>query len=327
MLKKAEEFSEYTAFRYAEKKRAREQGLPDKDKTVLNTNESFQDRRPKKWKTTKIQKKKEPNAYQAEVEVESTRSQLEKEVAVVVAQTEKLRKLNAAYTPEFTTIQHIAEGKAPHVVASAKSARLTLMGTRPLIAAQYMEKENEWQIATDVSFTIPRIDEGQNVTNILKEKVFERFPLAVFETTDPYAYPEASSSQTDQRHQQDHQLELERHAPCAFSPLIAKMPEKTKLKSRLMWRPWRIVTAIPHSVLAGPRIPAELLATSVADLLRSGILNKDSDLEWRAFAVDLDRYYRDDGSEEDMDEWYEEEDVLRLDLPLGHEGNRGGIQD
>ncbi|GBG81304.1 hypothetical protein CBR_g31980 [Chara braunii] len=119
---------------------------------------------------------------------------------------------------------------------------------------------------------------------------------------DPYAYPEANSSRSDQRDQQDHQMELERHSPCTFSPLIAKMPGKTKLKSGTMWRPWRTVTTILYRVLAGPGIPAELLTTLVADLLRSGILNEDRDLQSRAFAVDLDRYYRDDGSEEDMND-------------------------
>ncbi|GBG64381.1 hypothetical protein CBR_g41582 [Chara braunii] len=123
------------------------------------------------------------------------------------------------------------------------------------------------------------------------------------------------------RPQKQFKMELERHAPCAFSPLIVKMSEKTKLKSVMMWKAWRTVTAISYSVLAGPRISAESLATSVADLLRSGILNEDSDLESRAFVVDLDRYYRDYGFGEDMNDWYKEEDVMRPDLPLGHEGS------
>ncbi|GBG79443.1 hypothetical protein CBR_g29590 [Chara braunii] len=310
---KAEEFSEYTAFRYAEKKRAREQGVADKDKTVLNNEDHFQDLRPKKWKTGKNQKKKEPNSYQTEAEEESARSLLEKEVAVVVAQTEKLIKRNAEYTPEFTTIQHIANGEAPHVVASAKSARLTLMDTHPLIAARYVHKEGEWQIATDVSFTIPRIEEGQNVANILQEKVTEGYPLGMYETVALDDGQEDSSSQAGQEDLQDHQMDTERHSPRAFSPLIAKMSEETKL----MWRPWRTVTAIPYSVLAGPGIPTELLAVSVAQLLTREILEGDCNLDSKAFAIDLDRYYRSDCFEGELEDWKDEEAGAGSDPVLG----------
>ncbi|GBG81767.1 hypothetical protein CBR_g33945 [Chara braunii] len=312
MLRKEEEFSEYTAFRYAEKKRAREHGLTDKDKTVPNTIDSFQDLRPKKWKTTKNKTKKEPHsdpkAQETESEEESARVVLEKEVAVVVAQIEKLIKLNAEYTPEFTSLQHIANGKAPHVVESAKSARLTLVGTRPLIAARYIEKEAEWQVATDVSFTIPRVEEGQNVAKILQEEVTETFPLDLYETLDTDSQSEVSSSQAEQGEQQDQQMEEGRHMPGAFSPVIAKMPVNTKLKSGMMWRPWRTVAAIPYNVLADPGIPAELLAASVAQLLSTGTLRGGSNLETRAFHIDLDRFYRSDCSDDEDKEWHEEEE-------------------
>ncbi|GBG82001.1 hypothetical protein CBR_g34181 [Chara braunii] len=176
------------------------------------------------------------------------------------------------------------------------------MGTRPLIAARYLEKEGEWQVATDVSFTIPRLDEGQNVAKILHEKVTKEFPLGLYGTVDTYDCLETSSVQSAHGKQQDQQREGEWHSSGAFSPIIAKMPANTQLNSGMMWRPWGTVTAIPYSVLAGPGISAELLAASVAQLLSSGILNGDSDLEAKAFTMDLDRFYRSDYSEDDMEE-------------------------
>ncbi|GBG90592.1 hypothetical protein CBR_g50936 [Chara braunii] len=179
---KAEELSEYTAFRYAEKKRAREQGVKDRDITAPESKDDFQDLRPKKWKSGQNQKKKNSNMTQPDFEEESARTQLEKEAVMVIAQTTKLNKLNEEYSTKFTTIAHIARDQAPLVVETAKSSRLTLMNICPSIAARYVEKIEEWQIATDVSFQIPCFEEGQNVATTLREKISTEYPLGVYDT-------------------------------------------------------------------------------------------------------------------------------------------------
>ncbi|GBG62575.1 hypothetical protein CBR_g31212 [Chara braunii] len=186
---KAEEPSEYTVFRYAEKKRAREQGPKDKDRTVPESKDEFQDLRPRKWKSGKNQKKKNPDTMQADSPEDSEHTLLEKEAAVVLAQTDELKKLNEEYASEFITISHIARDQAPLVVETAQSSRLTLMNIRPLIAARYMEKIEEWQIATDVSFQIPCFEEGQNVADILREKLVKSGILEWDGDLDPVAYP------------------------------------------------------------------------------------------------------------------------------------------
>ncbi|GBG85024.1 hypothetical protein CBR_g39488 [Chara braunii] len=105
----------------------------------------------------------------------------------------------------------------------------------------------------------------------------------------------------------------------SFTPLIAKMPEKTRLKRGMMWRSWDTVTAIPYSVLSGLGIPAKLPAASLADILRVGTLNGEADLETRAYAMDLDCFYRDEFQEEVMEDWAGDE---RIDQdPLGSPGN------
>ncbi|GBG63330.1 hypothetical protein CBR_g37688 [Chara braunii] len=97
------------------------------------------------------------------------------------------------------------------------------------------------------------------------------------------------------------------------------MPERTRLKRGMMWRSWDTVTAIPYSVLSGLEIPAELPAALLADILRAGTLNGEADLETRAYAMDLDCFYRDDFQEEDMEDWARDE---RTDQdPLGSPGN------
>ncbi|GBG83936.1 hypothetical protein CBR_g37808 [Chara braunii] len=174
--------------------------------------------------------------------------------------------------------------------------------------------------------TVYRLDEGQNVAKILHEKVTKEFPLGLYGTVDTYDCLETSSVQSAHGKQQDQQREGEWHSSGAFSPIISKMP--TQLNSGMMWRPWRTVTAISYSVLAGPGIPAELLAASVAQLLSSGILNGDSDLEAKAFTMDLDRFYRSDYSEDDMEEWQEDGVTSKsaFSMDLGTSGSIGEYQ-
>ncbi|GBG75881.1 hypothetical protein CBR_g21123 [Chara braunii] len=256
---------------YAEKKRVREQGQMDAKENNKDSNDPFQDLRPKKWKAAKVQKKQDPNHGQTETAKKTARSDLELELAVIEAQAEKLKKLNAAYQPEFTSLQHIAEGKAPHVLQQARSARLTMMGLQPLLAARYVEETGEWQVATEVSFAIPLFEEGQNLVSVIREKITDTYPLGVYQTEDSTKF---SGGQEMGGLHEDQRVTLTDPADprqSSFTPLIAKMPEKTRLKRGMMWRSWDTVTAIPYSVLSGLGIPAELPAASLADILRADV--------------------------------------------------------
>ncbi|GBG77552.1 hypothetical protein CBR_g23998 [Chara braunii] len=303
MLKKerAEEFSEFAAFRYAEKKRARDQGTVDKDKTIPTTNDNFQDLRPKARKTGKNQRRKETNNEQVEAQEKSERVLLEKEEAVVLSQMEKLRKWNKEYASEFTSIAQIARGEVPRVIEAARSARRTLRNIQPLITARYVRKAKEWQITTDVAFKIPHFVEGENVIKLLKGKVTTETPLGLFETVTI----EEEQTVLDTQKESDNPLkssnEASRNSPRAFSPLIAKMPESTQLRPGMIWKPWRTVTEVPYSILADTGISTELLATVVAHIVSTGQLEGDEDLESKAHAINCEIFYRSDASDAGSD--------------------------
>ncbi|GBG80214.1 hypothetical protein CBR_g30581 [Chara braunii] len=313
---KAEEFSEYAAFRYAEKKRAREQGTEDKDKTIPATKDISQDRRPKTRKTSKNQKKRESNEEQGGEEDKPERDLLEKEIAVVLSQIEKLRKWNREYAPEYTTIAQIAKGKAPMVVEAANAARKTLRNIRPLIAARYDPKVKEWLVATDVAFQIPYFVEGENIVKALRNHVTFDVPLSLFETVALESDMEDIESQEGSESDPKTKELAGRKSLRAFSPLIAKMPEETQLHSGMRWRPWRTVVEVPYSILAGPRVSTELMVTSVASIVEAGQLDGDEELDMRAYALDDERFYRSEGLEGDArdgdDEWEKMDRLMDL---------------
>ncbi|GBG64139.1 hypothetical protein CBR_g40838 [Chara braunii] len=299
MLKKerAEEFYEFVAFRYAEKKRVRGQGTVDKDKTIPTTNDNFQDLRPKATKTGKNQRRKETNNEQVEVEEQSERVLLKKEAAVVLSQTEKLRKWNKEYASEFTSIAQIARGEVPRVIEAARSARRTLRNIRPLITTRYVRKAKEWQIAKDVAFKIPHFVEGENGIKLLKGKVTTEAPLGLFETVTIEEEQTVLDTQEESENPLKNSNETSRNSPRAFSPLIAKMPESTQLRPGMIWKPWRTVTEVPYNILTDIGISTELLATVVAQIVRTGQLEGGEDLESKAHAIDCERFYRSDASD------------------------------
>ncbi|GBG93084.1 hypothetical protein CBR_g58745 [Chara braunii] len=309
---KAEEFSEYAAFTYAEKKRARDQGTEDKDKTIPTTKDDFQDLRPKTRKVSKHRKRKDLNKEQTEMEEESERSLLEKEAAVVLSQTEKLKKWNKEYTSEFITITQIACGKAPMVTKSAKAARRTLRNIRPLIAARYVAKAQEWQTATDVSFKIPHFVEGEKVVKVFEKQVTMDTPLTIFETVAMEESQIDTCMQEDCETSEKSTRETNRNSPRAFSPLIAKMQESTKLRFGMIWKPWKTVTEVPYNILADIGMSAELMATTVAHIVSTGLLEGDEDLDARAYATNCERFYRSDAS--DCDSWDVDDEKEKLDV-------------
>ncbi|GBG89736.1 hypothetical protein CBR_g49588 [Chara braunii] len=290
---KTEEFSEYEAFRYAEKKRARERGTEDKDKTIPTTEDNFEDLRPKARKLAKNKKRKETNNDQTEAEEKSERDLLEKEV----------------------------EQRASMVSESAKAARRTLRNIRPLIAARYVSNAREWQIATDIAFKIPHFVEGENVVKVLKEHVTLESLPGLFETVALESDLIDSSAQEETGSVKCGKGKMTRNSPRAFSPLIAKMLESTTLRTRMIWKPWRTVAEVPYSILAGIGVLAELMATTVAQIVKSGQLEGDEDLDARAVALDCDRFYRSDAS--DCSEWEgdDEGEIVGRDTDLGKQEN------
>ncbi|GBG72563.1 hypothetical protein CBR_g12133 [Chara braunii] len=120
------------------------------------------------------------------------------------------------------------------------------------------------------------------------------------EATTAQETPQSPTGEEDTRSQQSEQ---KRQSPQAFSPLIVKLAATASLKSGMKWRPWRTVTAVPYSVLAGSCLPAELTAVSVAQLVKSGMLDGDGDLDTMTFPVDWDRFYRSEDSDNDLRDW------------------------
>ncbi|GBG62311.1 hypothetical protein CBR_g29919 [Chara braunii] len=321
LLVKAEEFSKYAAFRYVEKKRSREQGIKDKDKdiTQVDSKDALCDVRSKKWKTSMNPNKKGNSRSQAEKRPaeKSARSELEQEIAVVEAQTKKLKKLNTAYEAEFFTLKQIADGKAPEVLGQAQSAR-----PRPLLAARFIEEKREWQVTTDVSFAIPRIGKGQNVALVLQEKITTAYPLGVFEIEAPEQGNETLREPQEDLRELDNKINP--RSPRSFTLLIAKMPVCTKLRSGMKWRSWNTVTAIPYNVMSGIGVPAELSAAALAELISKGIFEVDDDLDSRSFAIDMERYYRDECSDREMEEGEDEWDMDEEEQEEGTPPTKGG---
>ncbi|GBG76395.1 hypothetical protein CBR_g22142 [Chara braunii] len=245
---------------------------------------------------SKNQKRKDLDKGQMETEEGSERIILEKEAAVVLSQTEKLRKWNKEYTSEFTTITQIAAGKAPMVTESATTARRTLRNIRPLIVARHVAKTQKWQITTDVSFKIPHFVEGVNVVKVLGTQVTTETPLAIFEIVALDDSRIDTNLDEDSENSQRSTGETTRNSPRAFSPLIVKMPESTRLSSGMIWKPWRTVVEVSYSILADMGMSAELMATIVAHIASTGLLEGDDDLDARAYATDCERLYRSDES-------------------------------
>ncbi|GBG65502.1 hypothetical protein CBR_g51096 [Chara braunii] len=263
----------------------------------------------------------ETNIDQTEAEEKSERNLLEREAAVVLSQTEKLKKWNKEYAPGFTTISQIAGGRAPMVSESAKEARRTLRNIRPLIAARYVSNAKEWQITTNVAFKIPHFVEGENVVKVLKEQVTLDSPLGLFETVALESDLTDSSSQDETGSVKHGKDKMTRNSPRAFSPLIAKMSESTKLKTGMIWKPWRTVAEVPYNILAGTGVSAKLMASVVAQIVQSGQLEGDDDLDARAFALDCDRFYKSDTSDCSKWEGDDEGETRDRDIDLDKDEN------
>ncbi|GBG92334.1 hypothetical protein CBR_g55214 [Chara braunii] len=213
-------------------------------------------------------------------------------------------------------IAQIAKGKAPMVVEAANAARRTLRNIRPLIAARYDPKVKEWLVATDVAFQIPYFVEGENIVKALRNHVTFDVPLGLFETVALESDMEDTESQECSESNPKTKELAGRKSPRAFSPLIAKMPEETQLHSGMRWRPWRTVAEVPYSILAGPGVSAELMATSVASIVEAEQLDGDEELDMRAYALDDERFYIREGSEgdarDDDDEWEKMDRLIDL---------------
>ncbi|GBG66414.1 hypothetical protein CBR_g61458 [Chara braunii] len=156
--------------------------------------------------------------------------------------------------------------------------------------------------------------------SVIRDKITDTLPLGVYVTEGSMEFCGGQEKGARHEDQRESLTDIADSRQSSFTPLIAKMPEETRLKRGMMWRSWNTVTAIPYSVLSGPGIPTELSAASLADILRAGTLNNDADLEARAHAMDLDCFYRDDFQEENMEDWAGDE---RTDQdPVGSHGHQ-----
>ncbi|GBG81204.1 hypothetical protein CBR_g31876 [Chara braunii] len=88
------------------------------------------------------------------------------------------------------------------------------------------------------------------------------------------------------------------------------MPESTRLSSGMIWKPWRTVVEVPYSILADVGMSAELMATTVAHIASTGLLEGDEDLDARAYATDCERFYRSDESDCDSGDEDDEKDMM-----------------
>ncbi|GBG73319.1 hypothetical protein CBR_g13038 [Chara braunii] len=110
-----------------------------------------------------------------------------------------------------------------------------------------------------------------------------------------------TSMQEDPESGQKSTGECNRNSPRAFSALVAKIPESAKLRSGMIWKPWRTVNEVPYSILADVGVSPELLATTVAHIVTTGLLEGDEDVDANAYATDCERFYRSDAS--DCESW------------------------
>ncbi|GBG81529.1 hypothetical protein CBR_g32517 [Chara braunii] len=140
---------------------------------------------PKKWKPSKGRDKR-PRKPQADTsEKGSEQRSIKREIAIVAAQTKCLFDQNEEYrqthSKEYCTIRNVAENRAPHVTEKAASDRKTIKVVRPLVSVRYRRKFGEWQVATDVSFTIPTLGDQRSLARTIKEGISEEFLAGVYE--------------------------------------------------------------------------------------------------------------------------------------------------
>ncbi|GBG72751.1 hypothetical protein CBR_g12319 [Chara braunii] len=198
---------------------------------------------------------------------------------------------------EHCTIQNVAENRAPHVAEKAASDRKTIRAIRPLVPVRYRRKFGECQVATGVSFAIPTIRDQRTLAKAIKEGISEDFPSGVFRIPPSFA---ENPEETDQ----------DPDSAKSFEPILIKMEEKARLCEGLVWRAWNTATTLPYSTLAGKMWPAEVMADSLATIIKSHILSMEHSLWDEAMPLYVEPEDNDGSRGEDDD------DILADRIPL-----------
>ncbi|GBG85532.1 hypothetical protein CBR_g40170 [Chara braunii] len=247
----------------------------------------------KNWKPSKGRDKRPKGPPKDEAGNKNEERRLTQEIATVAAQTKRLFDQNQDYKKEqgekFITIRMIAENKAPDVPKSARVDRGTMRAARPLIPVRFRNKFNEWQVATDAAFTIPTLDDDKALAKSIRDNISTEVPLGVFGVPPPEQTAEGKARG---------ELIL-----TPFDPILVKLDEKAKLCEGLTWRAWDTITMLPYNVLNGRFSTTDIIADSLANIIRTRILTSKTSLQDEATTIDVDM-----GREEsDMDDDEEDE--------------------
>ncbi|GBG59041.1 hypothetical protein CBR_g24387 [Chara braunii] len=92
-----------------------------------------------------------------------------------------------------------------------------------------------------------------------------------------------------------------------FDPILVKLDERAKLCEGLTWRAWHTITMLPYNVLNGRFSTTDIIADSLADIIRIRLLTSKTSLQDEATPIDVDMG-REDSDMEDEDDVEREED-------------------
>ncbi|GBG90851.1 hypothetical protein CBR_g51357 [Chara braunii] len=93
-----------------------------------------------------------------------------------------------------------------------------------------------------------------------------------------------------------------------FDPFLVKLEEKAKLRKGLTWRAWNTITVLPYKVLNGRFSTTDIIADSLADIVRTHLLTSKTSLQDEATPIEVDT----GREEEEMESEDEEEEGMVL---------------
>ncbi|GBG74202.1 hypothetical protein CBR_g17914 [Chara braunii] len=154
--------------------------------------------------------------------------------------------------------------------------------SRRLLPQHYGPWQVLKQVATDVSFAILTVGDKRMLARTVREEISEDYSLGFFgipllPTKDPVEPGQEPDSTKP------------------FEPILIRMEEKAKLREGLVWRAWNTVTALPYSTLASKMCPTEVMAESLASIIRSRILATEKSLHDEAEALYVELEDEDEG--------------------------------
>ncbi|GBG64584.1 hypothetical protein CBR_g45641 [Chara braunii] len=228
ILRLQSELSGFGAFRYHEKKREREASGSETESSAETQShkDPIRDMVPKKWKPSKGRDKMPRKSQADPFEKGSAQRSIKREIVIVAAQTKCLFDRNEEYrqkhSKEYCTIRNVAENRTPHVTEKAASDRKTIKTVRPLVPVQYRRKFGEWQVATNVLFTVPTLGDQRNLARAIKEGISDEFSAGV------YKVPVALAEHADETGQAPDTAK-------SFEPILVKLDERARLHEGLVW--------------------------------------------------------------------------------------------